>query len=203
MLLSLLISWILWLGFQQAPGYQYSNEELAFRDLGFIGQNYDLNVLSQATPTLTSGTLYAAGIFLQGGQTVSNVVFQMPTAAAGTAPTGMFVGICDANGKLLAASNNLAASAIWTGSSSYIVAPLSSPLVLPQAGFYYACLLQVGAFGTTQPTFRRGFNWGGQGPSLPNLLYAVLGAGLGTMPAVGTVLPFSAANALNFWAAVA
>jgi len=169
----------------QDGGVAVSHDDLIAQTLGLTAQNMRID-LASTSQALTSGTIYAPGIWLPGSITVNNIVVRVATAGVGAAPTGMFVGLLDSHGELIAVSNNLASSPIWL-STGLKEAPLSGPITLSDAevGLYYALFLQVGAFGTTQVGLTRGTNWGGIGVN-GALAYGFIGTGASGLPAVGT-----------------
>jgi hypothetical protein len=119
--------------------------------LGFQTWNYPplFDVTANRTPI--SQTIYAVAVPYKAGQVVRNIVWNVSTAAAGTNVTGMYVGIADASGNLLAISANTNTAAAWP--LGLPATALTAPYVIPADGIYYHLLLQNGTFGTTQPTF--------------------------------------------------
>lgn len=176
-----------------------SDADLRALAFGFVGQNFD-PAMATTTQALTAGTIYASSIYVPPAITVTNVVFRVLTAAAGAIPTGLFVGLVDANGNLAAQSNNLNSSAIWTA-VGYAQAPLSAPITISdyEGGLYNAVVLQVGAFGTTQPGLARTNDTPSGTPSgvLP---YSTAGTGQTALPAAGSLVTLSSAGSPhNFW----
>lgn len=134
-----------------------SHEQILMEGLGFKSWAFDPNLGSGGTAP-TQGTVYVRAIPLRAGQVITNVVLETITAASGTAPTSMFVGLADSTGKMVAQSNDLRASGIWTAGAGMVQAPLSGTYTVPADGMYYAVFLQVGAFSVTQPVFEKGVN---------------------------------------------
>jgi hypothetical protein len=185
----------------QAGGVPVDQDALLAQAFGLIAQNMRIDNAT-STNALTAGTINAAGIWLPGSITVTNIVYRLTTAGAGAAPTGMYVGLVDPHGDVIAVSNNLASSSVWTGVGMREV-PLSAPVTLSdsEVGLYYAMLLQVGSFGTTQPVFARGILWGGSGVN-GALAYGAMGTGVSALPAVGSQATIVSAGGLNLWVAV-
>lgn len=104
------------------------------------------------TQAVVSQRLYVSSVGLSAGDLISNVCLQITTAAAGTAPTLVKVGIADSAGVMLQQSANLAASAIWTA-SGIVVAPLAAAVPITADGLYNLMYLQNGTWGTTNVTF--------------------------------------------------
>lgn len=98
----------------------------------------------------TSQLVHAIAHFLYKGEKITNVVAHVQTAAAGTAPTGLKLGIWSsaATPVCVAATADLAADARWT-SQSFKVNALTATYVVPSDGIYYAVFWMNGAFGTT------------------------------------------------------
>lgn len=103
-----------------------------------------------------SGQVYITALWLPFGVVITNIVFGVAIAAAGTNPTGFFVGLAGPTGTMLAQSNNLNAAGgpTTTGpiamalSGTYTTASGDS-----STGLFFLVLLQNGSWGTTQPTF--------------------------------------------------
>lgn len=137
-----------------APSQPLSSEEDVFRTaLGLVSWNVYPLASSSAQPALTSQTVYAMGVPYRAGQVVTRLGWVVNTAASGTAPTGMFIGVSNAT-TMLMDSANLAASTAWT-TQGLRTAALTSPLTIPATGIYYHLILQNGAFSVTQPAFSR------------------------------------------------
>lgn len=166
---------------------------------GWVSQAYDL---SQATTAVavTSQTIHATAVPLLANQTVNNVLLANSTAAAGTLPTTVTVGIADLTGVVRAQStatlNTLAQQAV--GINSFV---LSTPYVVPSTGAYYVFFWQNGTFGTTQPTVQRSLASGLL--TAGHTLYGNLGTSQSSIPANGgTALTFSASAGVYYWMGV-
>jgi hypothetical protein len=166
--------------------------------LGAKGWSYHPS-LPGTTTALTAGTINATAVYLTGGQTITNCLFIVGTAAVGTTPTLMQVGIASLT-TMLAQSANLAASAIWTA-AGVAVGPLSAPLVVPASGLYYVLLLQTGAYGTTQPGFQRTSALAGVSGSaaFTAMPWGTAGVGAVNLPANNTAVVY-AAGGFPYWA---
>jgi hypothetical protein len=122
--------------------------------LGYVNWNMPIGSAAGGAVGYTSGVVYVVGMFIPLGSTVTNVVLLVNTAAAGTAPTGFFVGLAGPTGTMVAQSNNLAAAGgpLAVGpnamalSATYTASPSDST-----TGFFYVAILQNGSWGTTQP----------------------------------------------------
>lgn len=141
--------------------------------LGFV--NWSSNPdNSQTTTALTSGTIYAVSLWLPAGKACTGIALPLHTAAAGTAPTGVYAGL-STNSVMEAQSSNLHSSSELT-STGWAQLPFSATYTPSVAGLYYALILINGTFGTTQPAFLRGSNTGvfnstlsGQSPLCGNI----------------------------------
>lgn len=163
--------------------------------MGWQSRNYD-SALSASGSAPSTQVVYAVAIPLTEGQVVSNILFNVAAAGAGTTPTGIYVGLANTT-TLLAVSNNLNANSIWTAASSIAVAPLSASYTVPATGVYYAVILQNGTWGTTQMTLNRttGANTNASSP----LQQATGGTGQTTLTA-GAITLSAASSPLRFWA---
>lgn len=100
----------------------------------------------------TSGQIQVVGLYVPAGTTLTGVAVDVNAPAAGTKPTGVWVGVADSTGKMLAQSGDLSApgsGAPFTATGP-LALPFSAAYTTPTAGIYYAVELQVGTFGTTQ-----------------------------------------------------
>lgn len=127
--------------------------DLAYGIQGWISQNYPL-LLASGGAALTAGTIFGYPVGLTAGDVVTSIGWGVTTAGAGTVPTGMYVGLADSTGTMVAQSSNLASSSIWTA-AGVASAALSSPYTVTTTGGYIAMILQVGSWGTTQAAFAR------------------------------------------------
>lgn len=133
-----------------------SRSDLLVQKRGLVSEAFPLILGSAGVVTMaTQAALFTLIPFLP-GDVVTNIVLSMDTAAVGTTPAAIYVGLYDKLGNRLAVSADLHASGIWTAGIGYVVAPLSAPYTVGLADVYYGAFLINGTFGTTQPTFDRG-----------------------------------------------
>jgi hypothetical protein len=116
--------------------------------LGITSENYRATVANNSG-AFPSQRIQGSLLGLCAGDVVTNLVFAVAVAAAGTAPTLIRCGLLDKTGKVLAVTADLSASAIWTTANAYAVAPLSAPYTVPATDGYYVASVQNGTFGTT------------------------------------------------------
>jgi hypothetical protein len=153
-----------------------------------------LTPTAAATPT---GTVYARLIPFRAGMVITKAVLRPATAGAGTAPAHIYVGYADTTGKMLAQSNDLAASAIWTTANVPAQAPLAASWTVPADGNYNVVFVQVGVWGTTQMTLVRDVSGSDPGDIAQNPFSGqTLQTGL---PANGSSLTLSTANGSPLW----
>jgi len=164
--------------------------------LGLVNWNYNWAATSNNSAP-TSQTIYAEAIWLPFGRSITHLSMLISTAAAGTAITAGYMGLCSPTTMIAqTASIGTASSAYPSGAlvkslagsvTSYVPNPGDSP-----TGLYYVMLLLNGTFGGTQPTFIRGAtNSTGQGASPSggaNPLSATAGTGQATLPANGAAI---------------
>ena len=128
---------------------------------------------------------------------ITKAVLRPATAGAGTAPAHIYVGYADTTGKMLAQSNDLAASAIWTTANVPAQAPLAASWTVPADGNYNVVFVQVGVWGTTQMTLVRDVSGSDPGDIAQN---PFSGQTLQTeLPANGSSLTLSTANGSPLW----
>lgn len=178
---------------------------------GLISCNFNPSIAGGTTPP-TSGRMDAVALYLPPGETINNIFLTVQTPGSGLAPTGFFVGLAaptpalGGTGLMLAQSANLAASAALT-TAGIQAFQLSAPYVTKVAdsakGFYYVCLLENGAFGTTNVAFERGNGTNpGLGTASNNGWFGNIGTGLVTPPANGAGVTFSSGAGLGWWVGV-
>lgn len=126
-------------------------DDLVSAGIGIFSQVCDLFTLGG---NITPGSQVVRGtaIGLRNGDVVTNVILYVGVAAAGAAPALQKVALLDSGGNVVAKSNDLSASAIWTA-LGFAVAPLSAAYNVSADGLYYACYLRNGNYGTTNPAF--------------------------------------------------
>lgn len=185
-------------GVPEAPGA--ANDDILTAGLGLKAWNFH-PLAASGNIALVSQTIYAVALGLRTGQVINKIVLGAITAAAGTAPTGMFVGLANSTGKMLAQSGNLAASTVWTTdvtAGKLCQASLSAAYTIPSDGIYYVVLLKDGAWGTTQPTFFKGS--GNQWQSGSVYFTTCCGTGQTALPANGSSLTLGGSGApLSFF----
>lgn len=150
---------------------------------GFISWNMH-PALAAVALTPTSQTVYAAALWLPAGKKVSNINLGVTVVAAGTAPTGMYVGMCSQS-QVVAQSANLASNTGWT-SSGVKAFPLAASYTPTVSGIYYAFFLQNGTFGTTQPQLMERSTDGIASDTYK--LWGTIGTGKSTPDANGTAI---------------
>jgi hypothetical protein len=139
------------------PTSRPQQQDPAAVGLGYVNYNSAPGLHGSAT-ALTSGVVYLVSLFLPYGYLVTNVVLQSTVAAAGTNPTGFFVGLAGPSGVMVAQSANVAANAALQATGP-VALPLSATYTPGVAdsttGLFYVVVLLNGSWGTTQPTFLR------------------------------------------------
>jgi Pectate lyase superfamily protein len=166
--------------------------------MGYKSWNWN-SATTGAGNALTSQRIDVAAVYIPHGTVVTNVVLDVIVAAAGTAPTGFFVGLCT-TAKMVRQSGNLNNSALLTSTgtkqfaltSTYVSNPTDSP-----TGLYFVCMLQNGAFGTTNPTFLRG-NASTPGTSITGATFGNIGTGQTVLPANEAAVTISSAAGLGW-----
>lgn len=152
----------------------------------------------QAAPT--SQTIYAAAIWLPFGRAITKTSMLCGVAAAGTAITGGFMGLCSPTNMIAQSAN------IGTASSAYPIGPLVAPFAgsvtsyIPNptdspTGLYYVMLLLNGTFGSTQPQFQRGPNTNGIGGSPSgsgSIAFGTAGTGQSALPSNAAAVTLTA-----------
>jgi hypothetical protein len=151
--------------------------------------------------------VYATGLPLQSGMVITNMLWAPSTAAVGTVPTDIFVGICDATGKMLVQSTTQKSLAAWTTSATIASVPLANTFTVPKDGLYYGVLLQVGSWGTTQLALAKNVSsaWPGGIGGLTNLPFGTGATTLQTaLPANGSSIAggIVVTNAIDYFCGV-
>jgi hypothetical protein len=152
---------------------------------GLLSEPYPLAQVSTSR-TLATQALLGVLIPVTAGMTLSGVAVCIETAAAGTLPTGVFVGITDLTGVRLAISADVKALANWnaTGLFSFAFSTAYSPSV---DGAVYACIVKNGVYGTTEPKIATMTAVTGSGAALgSNAPGAVTQAAQTTVPTTAT-----------------
>jgi len=175
-----------------------SQADIAPRALGLTSWAFDFDATA-GNSALTAGTIYCFGVPLRMGESIANVWLGTAVAAAGTAPTNFFMGLCDSTGKMLAITGDVKASGSLSGTGVNSFA-LQAATTIASDGMYFVVALQVGSWGTTQPTFQRGANaFATVGAAFR---FATAGAGQTVLPAVNSSLTLSASSFIAAWAGV-
>ncbi len=139
-----------------------SLDDILRTGLGYQSWNFNPQECSGGL-TPTAGTVYLAALPLRAGQLVTNMIFWPSTAAVGTVPTDIFVGIADSTGKMLVQSSTQKSLAAWTTSATKASVPLANTYTATVDGLYYGVFLQVGSWGATQLVLAKNVNSGGPG----------------------------------------
>jgi len=132
---------------QGAP-YDYSAPTMPNLGVtGTIAETFNRELLNEVnTSALTSGTLRFQAIYLQAGNTVSNISIYSATTAAAT-PTNGFFALYDGSRNLLAQSANFTTEA-WAANTVKTKA-MTTPYKVPTSGLYYVGIMIAA---TTVPT---------------------------------------------------
>lgn len=116
---------------------------------GLIAENSPVEGFQAGNP-ITSKQVYAGLVGLVKGDVITQIVVCIQTAAAGTAPTLVKLGLMDAAGVVLAATANVGSDVKWnsTGLQGF---NLTTPFTITADGGYYPCFLQdlTSPWGTT------------------------------------------------------
>lgn len=154
---------------------------------GVLSEPYQLPQVNAAR-TLATQALLGVLVPVQFGTVVSGVAYCIQTAAAGTLPTGVFVGLYDLTGVQLAVSADVKALANWNATGIFSSA-FTTPWVVTQDGAVYACILKNGVYGTTEPQIATMTTVVGTGQKLgANAARAVTQAAQATMPTPATLV---------------
>jgi hypothetical protein len=179
-----------------SPANLLAYQDPVARALGFKAVSGILNFTTAAL-TPVSQTIYCSSVWLNAGDVVSNVAFNVATAGAGAPPTSIFVGLCDAT-TMRAQSGNVNGNAQWVALSGYAILPLSASYTALASALHYVMFLQDGAWGTTQMTLNRANNIGPtQGTTGSTFVYATAGTGQTALPGNGTPVTLASAGASN------
>jgi hypothetical protein len=179
------------------------------RGAGYKGWNFLPPVGSGTATAQSTGIVYLCALWLPTGTVVTNIVMVVVAAAAGTNPTGFFVGLAGPTGTMVAQSNNLNASGGPTTTGPVAMAlnaTYTTNTSDSSTGLYYGVVLKNGTWGTTQPTMVNG-----SGPPIatakplganPQTFASGTTTGQTTLPANGSGIVgglTSAANILPFF----
>jgi hypothetical protein len=109
-----------------------------------------------------SQTVHGGGLYLYNGETVTNIVVFVQTAATGAAPTSLKLGLWSSAGTpvCLAVTAELNSDARWT-SQGYKVNALTAALPITSSALYYPVFWINGAFGGTNVALSN--HYGGSG----------------------------------------
>lgn len=177
--------------------------------LGFQCWNFHPFLAGVNASSLTSQTIFSMLVPGQADAPITGVGVLVTTAAVGTQPTGVFVGLSTPK-TMLAISANLAALSVSTDSTANFTAtgykflPLNlSQLTfpLPTTGPYYVHLLINGTYSGTQPQFgRAGPAVSATQPPGAFIPGGTAGTGQTALPAVGAAVAIVATSGLNLFA---
>lgn len=161
--------------------------------LGFVSWNTNIMQVAGGTSP-TGGTIYATALYIPPGKVITGIVIPIIVPAAGTKPTGFFVGLCSPT-KMLAQSGDVSGAAgvpFATSSLNQIAfsSAYTSSINDSSLGIYYVLILQVGTWGTTQPQFGRAGSQPGGSERLTgkNPIQATLATGQTALPANNTTI---------------
>lgn len=173
-----------------------SRQEILMGGLGLKSWNMPTHAIAN-TSTLTAGTTYVGLIPLRAGDVVTNIVLAPTIAAGGTAPTSFWVGLYAKSGLSLRISADVKASA--APSVALNALPLSAAYTVLTTDVYYVAVLQVGSWGSTQPSFARN-NGNGAGAALSggSIMWGNTGTGQTGLTAVDATATVSAGSP-GFW----
>lgn len=175
---------------------QQSLGDLYVSGLGFVSMNYQ-PATAAAGGSPTSQLIYAVAVPYRAGQVVTNLVWLVATAAAGTVPTSIVTGLASSSA-MLAQSAELKNNAGWTSLGIKPFA-LSAAYTIPSDGIYYHLFLQNGTWGTTALQLARATNQGSVFGS--SILYGTAGSGQTALPANGAAVTLVTTSAQTWWAA--
>lgn len=165
--------------------------ELQLAALGLCSANFHPAMVA-ANSSPVSQSAYLLRVPLRQGMAITGLQILIGTAAAGTAPTGIFVGLADTTGKVLVQSGNLNGTA-WT-STGFLNLSFGSTYTVPSDGSYYAFILVNGTWGTTQPTLQRL-----GGTMIDDTRVDARQGGVSTPPANNSSFTPANTSVLHFW----
>lgn len=152
---------------------------------GLLAEPYPLAQVN-AGRTLPTQALLGVLVPVQAGMVISGVAVCIQTAAAGTLPTGVFLGITDLTGVRLGISADSKALALWNATGLFSFA-LTTAYSVTTDGAVYACLVKDGVYGTTEPQIATMTAVTGSGAALgSNAPGAVTQAAQTTVPTTAT-----------------
>lgn len=167
---------------------------------GVMGETFPLSQANGAR-TLPTQVVLGALVPVYGGDVISGLAFCIQTAAAGTAPVGIYLALYDLLGVRLAVSANAASDAKFTSTGVKSIA-FATAYTVPagSTGSLYAAILKDGTFSVTEPQIAAMTAVVGTGQALgSNAKPAVTQAAQATMPAPAT---FAAVDSYPYLAAV-
>lgn len=161
-------------------------ESVATAALGLIAETGRRD-MHASNAVLTSQKIYCRMLGLFAGETITSVAMAVQTAASGTTPTLIKLGLVNpVTGVVLAATANVATDAKWTSTGTKSFA-LTTPFVVPTTGGYYVAALQNGVFGTTNLQIARQANVVGADSALPGFPRPIASGGTGMTDLTGTL----------------
>jgi hypothetical protein len=176
------------------PKARPDRTQLGVTARGLTAETFPLYVNASGQVPATQ-TVYYTLIGLRAGDVITNIAVSVNTAASGTAPTSIFVGLYDSAGNRVALSANLKDDAKFTSTGQKAFA-LTAAYTVPSDGGYYCAFLIDGTFASTNVQLHRcGSN---------TVASAALAGGVAPHGAQTgqTSLPSSAtlsANAIDIW----
>ena len=150
------------------------------------------------TPTSQVG--FGFSIPVKAGSTFSNIAMITGTAASGTTPTTINLGVADPTLTVRAVSANVAANAGFTAAGIFGI-PLGTTIQNSADGLWYGLILVNGTWSVTNWAASRGALVAAvYPPAGANYNYFTFGTALTSIPAPGSVLTPSQLNApVWFW----
>lgn len=116
---------------------------------GLLAEPYPLAQVN-ASRTLATQALLGVLVPVQAGMTISGVAVCIETAAAGTDPTGVFLGITDLTGVRLGITADSKAAAGWAATGIVSFA-LTTAYTVTADGAVFACIVKNGTYSVTEP----------------------------------------------------
>lgn len=127
-----------------------ADADLVAAACGFVSWTFD-PVNNNTNTTVPTQTIAGTMLGLSAGATVTNIVMETETAAAGTAPALIRLALLDKTLKVLAVTADVHATAFTA--VGYNAIPLQTPYQVLSSDGYYAAVVINGTWVTTQPQF--------------------------------------------------
>lgn len=171
--------------------------------MGLLAEPWPNDASAGTAAVAANQQIHAAAVYLYNGETVTNIIVCVTTAASGAAPSLIKLGLWSsaATPACLAVTADLKSDSRWT-STGYKVCALSSPYAVTSSGIYYPVYLQNGAFGGTNVQFKLGASLASPGAAIGSnpQFGGTLGTGKTSMD-VNDTGAYSTTTA-NLWIAV-